>query len=112
VERELKESRIGASVGEDGVQGLRLAALLHDVAKPVTRRELEGRVLFVSHDSLGAGVIRRIGRRLGLAAWETDLMSTLTALHLKIGFMAIPRPTTRRRGSPGPPGCSARSSPS
>ena len=90
VERELEEGRIGARVGEDRMQGLRLAALLHDVAKPVTRGELEGRVLFVSHDSLGAGMVRRIGRRLGLTAWETDLTSTLTALHLKIGFMGHP----------------------
>jgi poly(A) polymerase len=40
VERELDEGRIGARVREDSVQGLRLAALLHDVAKPVTRGEL------------------------------------------------------------------------
>ena len=51
VERELEEGRLGARVGEDCVRGLRLAALLHDVAKPVTRGEFEGRVLFVSHDS-------------------------------------------------------------
>ena len=91
VERELEEGRVGARVGEDRVQGLRLAALLHDVAKPVTRGELEGRVLFVSHDSLGAGMVRRIGRRLDLSALETDLTATLTALHLKIGFMGNPR---------------------
>ena len=91
VERELDEGRVGARVRADSAQGLRLAALLHDVAKPVTRGELEGRVLFVSHDSLGAGMVRRIGRRLGLSAWETDLTSTLTALHLKIGFMSNPR---------------------
>jgi poly(A) polymerase len=105
VERELGEGRIGASVGEDSVQGLRLAALLHDVAKPVTRGELEGRVLFVSHDSLGAGVVRRIGRRLGLTAWETDLTSTLTALHLKIGFMGNPQtdyPPERLARAAGP----------
>jgi poly(A) polymerase len=105
VERELEESRIGASVGEDSVQGLRLAALLHDVAKPVTRGELEGRVLFVSHDSLGAGVVWRIGRRLGLTAWETDLTSTLTALHLKIGFMGNPQtdyPPERLARAAGP----------
>jgi poly(A) polymerase len=90
VERELDEGRIGARVREDGVQGLRLAALLHDVAKPVTQGEFEGRILFVSHDSLGAGMVRRIGRRLGLTAWETDLTATLTALHLKIGFMGNP----------------------
>jgi len=91
VERELREGRLGARVGEDRLQGLRLAALLHDVAKPVTRGELEGRVLFVSHDSLGAGMVRRIGRRLGLSEGETDLTATLTALHLKIGFMGNPR---------------------
>ncbi len=90
VERELEEGRVGARVREDRVQDLRLAALLHDVAKPVTRGEFEGRVLFVSHDSLGAGMVRRIGRRLGLSAGETDLASTLTGLHLKIGFMGNP----------------------
>jgi poly(A) polymerase len=105
VERELDEGRIGARVREDSVQGLRLAALLHDVAKPVTRGELEGRVLFVSHDSLGSGMVRLIGRRLGLMAWETDLTSTLTALHLKIGFMGNPRtdyPPERLARAAGP----------
>jgi len=91
VERELEEGRVGARVRDDRVLGLRLAALLHDVAKPVTRGELEGRVLFVSHDSLGAAMVRRIGGRLGLSAWETDLTATLTALHLKIGFMGYTR---------------------
>ena len=91
VECELQAGRLGAHVKEDRLQGLRLAALLHDVAKPVTRGELEGRILFVSHDSLGALMVRRIGRRLGLSAGETDLTATLTALHLKIGFMGHPR---------------------
>ncbi len=91
VERELGERRVGARVREERVEGLRLAALLHDVAKPVTRGEFEGRVIFVAHDSLGAGLVRRIGRRLGLSAGHTDLAATLTALHLKIGFMNNPR---------------------
>lgn len=91
VERELDENKVGAYVRDDRLKGLRLAALLHDVAKPVTRGELEGRILFVSHDSLGALMVRRIGRRLGLSAHDTDLTATLTALHLKIGFMAYPR---------------------
>ncbi|MBA2715051.1 MAG: HD domain-containing protein [Rubrobacteraceae bacterium] len=105
VERELEEGRVGARVREDRVRGLRLAALLHDVAKPVTRGELEGRILFVSHDSLGAAMVRRIGRRLGLSAGETDLTATLTALHLKIGFMGHPRtdyPAERLARAAGP----------
>lgn len=104
-ERELGEGWIGARVRGDRVRGLRLAALLHDVAKPVTRGELEGRVLFVSHDSLGAIMVRRIGSRLGLPAGETDLTATLTALHLKIGFMGHHRtdyPPERLARAAGP----------
>ena len=91
VEEELEVGRLGARVPAGRVEGLRLAALLHDVAKPVTRGELEGRVLFVAHDSLGAALARRICRRLDAPASHTDLAATLTALHLKIGFMENPR---------------------
>ena len=91
VERELVEGRTGARVGEEGRQGLRVVGLLHDVAKPVTRGEVEGRVLFVAHDALGARMAHLICRRLGLSARLTDLAATLTALHLKIGFMGNPR---------------------
>ena len=105
VQRELEENRLGARVGRDRVEGLRLAAALHDVAKPVTRGEVEGRVLFVSHDSLGAGLVRRVCRRLGLSAPLTDAAATLTALHLKIGFLKDHRtdyPPTRLARAAGP----------
>jgi poly(A) polymerase len=105
VERELSEGRVGARVREERVEGLRFAALLHDVAKPVTRGEFEGRVIFVAHDSLGAGLVRRIGRRLDRSAAHTDLAATLTALHLKIGFMNNPRtdyPPDRLARAAGP----------
>jgi len=91
VEKELAEDRIGARVGEEGGRGLRIVCLLHDVAKPITRGEVDGRVLFVAHDTLGARVAHHICRRLGLSARLTDLTTTLTALHLKIGFMGNPR---------------------
>ena len=91
VEEELEVRRLGARVPAGRVEGLRLAALLHDVAKPVTRGEIDGRVLFVAHDSLGAALARRICRRLDAPASHADLAATLTALHLKIGFMKNPR---------------------
>ncbi|BBL78229.1 hypothetical protein RxyAA322_00830 [Rubrobacter xylanophilus] len=90
VDEELRAGSLGARVEAGRVEGLRLAALLHDVAKPVTRGELGGRVLFVAHDSLGALLVRRICRRLGIPALHTDMVVTLTALHLKIGFMEHP----------------------
>ncbi len=91
VERELDEGRIGARVSEGAREGLRVAALLHDVAKPVTRGEIEVRVLFVAHDTLGARLAHHVCQRLGLSARTTDLTATLTILHLKIGFMGNPR---------------------
>lgn len=90
VDEELRLGSLGARVETGRVEGLRLAALLHDVAKPVTRGEVEGRVIFVAHDSLGALLVRRVCRRLGVAALHTDMAVTLTALHLKIGFMEHP----------------------
>ncbi len=50
-------------------------------------------------------MVRRIGRRLGLTARETDLTATLTALHLKIGFMGHSRtdyPPERLARAAGP----------
>ena len=91
VEDEIEEGRLGAKVGEDAREGLRLVGLLHDVAKPVTRTEFEGRAIFVAHDSVGARLAHKICRRLGLSARTTDLATALTALHLKIGFMSSER---------------------
>jgi poly(A) polymerase len=105
VEQELEERRIGARIRQDRIEGLRLAALLHDVAKPLTRGELDGRVLFVAHDTLGAALVLRVCRRLELSALVTDLAATLTALHLKIGFMKHPRtdyPPERLARAAGP----------
>jgi poly(A) polymerase len=105
VERELGKGRVGARIQKERVEELRLAALLHDVAKPVTRGQFEERVIFVAHDSLGAGLVRRICRRLDLSAEHTDLAATLTALHLKIGFMKNPRtdyPPNRLARAAGP----------
>jgi len=105
VERELEEGRVGARVPPGRVGGLRLAALLHDVAKPVTRGEWEGRVIFVAHDTLGGRMVRRICHRLGLSAALTDAAATLTVLHLKIGFMENPRsdyPPARLARAAGP----------
>ena len=90
VERELWEERLGARVRPTGVEGLKLAAALHDVAKPVTRGELGERVLRLPR------LFRRQARpadmlQARLSASLTDIAATLTALHLKIGFMESAR---------------------
>jgi poly(A) polymerase len=99
------EDGLGTRVPPERRDGLLLAALLHDVAKPLTRGEVNGRVLFVAHDSLGARLGAWICRRLGAGALETDLVATVTALHLGIGFMGSPRsgyPPERLARAAGP----------
>ncbi|MBA2693613.1 MAG: HD domain-containing protein [Rubrobacter sp.] len=91
VEVELAEGEVGARVCPEYLEGLRLAALLHDVAKAVTRGEYEGKAIFVAHDTLGAMMVRRICGRLSAGPLCTDIAATLTVLHLKIGFMASDR---------------------
>ncbi|MGI8649026.1 MAG: HD domain-containing protein [Rubrobacter sp.] len=85
---ELSERVVGAEI-PDGERrdALLLAALLHDVAKPVTRGEIRGRVVFVAHDTVGAILARSVCLQLGVSALQADAIITLTALHLKIGFM-------------------------
>jgi putative nucleotidyltransferase with HDIG domain len=58
---------------------LKLAALLHDVAKPETRRVVAGRIRFFEHDTLGAGRARAIGERLRLPVRVTAVVERLCA---------------------------------
>src|SRR5437899_3073923 len=52
-------------------QALKLAALLHDVSKPETRRAIGGPVRFFEHDLIGAERVRDIGERLRFPAAVT-----------------------------------------
>lgn len=64
-------------------QALKLAALLHDVAKPETSREIEGRQRFFGHDVVGAGRARGIGERLRLPGAVTVVLERLVRHHLR-----------------------------
>jgi poly(A) polymerase len=63
---------------------LRLAALLHDIGKPATRRhEARGRVSFHHHEVVGAKLVRK---RLSALKYPKDVIeavSRLTFLHLR-----------------------------
>jgi poly(A) polymerase len=76
---------------------LRWAALLHDVAKPHTRVELEGgRVGFPGHDSEGADIARAVLRRLRSSERLVDYAAALIRHHLRLGFLVHERPLDRR----------------
>jgi len=77
--------------------GLRLAALLHDAAKPQTRKVLPtGRVTFVGHDSEGAELARAVLRRLRASERLAGYVAGLTRHHLDLGFLVHERPLSRR----------------
>src|SRR5438874_80318 len=79
---------------------LKLAALLHDVSKPETRRRVEGRVRFFEHDVLGARRARAIGERLRLPERVTAVVERVVRHHLRpmhLGHAAAITPRARYR---------------
>ena len=63
---------------------LRLAALLHDIGKPATRRkEADGRVSFHHHEVIGAKLTRRRLRELRYPKAVVDEVAQLVFLHLR-----------------------------
>ena len=75
------EESVGGGV--DRARLLRLGALLHDVAKPETRRVVRGRVRFFEHDVLGAARARLIGERLRLPGRAVATVERLVRHHLR-----------------------------
>ena len=83
-------------------QALRLAALFHDIRKPQTRREVDGRIGFMGHDAQGAEAAAAI---LGRWKASNDLIrfcSMLVREHLALGFSIPSRPLGLRPGAPLP----------
>jgi poly(A) polymerase len=76
------ESGHDPSSGPDLV--LRLAALLHDIGKPRTRRfEGDGRVSFHHHEVVGAAMVRKRLRALRFSSHEVAAIGDLVELHLR-----------------------------
>jgi len=77
---------------------LKLAGLLHDLAKPETRFiNVQGETHFYGHDSLGARATGRIGRdRLRLSRAQTAMLSTLVAEHMRLHLLATAPDLTDR----------------
>lgn len=79
---DLETSAAGPVPGPDLV--LRLAALLHDVGKPATRRnEPGGRVSFHHHELVGAKLARKRLKALAFDKATTADVTDLIALHLR-----------------------------
>ena len=76
---------------------LRLAALLHDVAKPGTRSVREdGRVCFMKHTQLGGPQSEGICRRLHTSQVLARLVRRVVEQHLTLGFLLHQQPLPAR----------------
>lgn len=81
----------------DRAAGLRLGALLHDAAKPLTRGQLDdGRVIFPGHDVEGARLTRAVLARLRASERLRAHVAELARHHLRLGFLVHERPLSRR----------------
>lgn len=70
---------------------LRLAALLHDVGKPATRRfEPGGKVSFHHHDVVGAKLVRKRLTALRFSSDEVKAVAELVFLHLRFHGYSAP----------------------
>jgi len=60
---------------------VKLAALLHDVGKPVVVKDIDGERTFYNHEVIGASIARNIGQRLRLANKDLDRLTRLVRWH-------------------------------
>ncbi len=100
-ERGLRAARLLAEPLADGLTragALRWGALLHDIAKPVTRADLgDGRVGFPHHDREGAAMTRAILGRMRASERLIAHVAALARHHLRLGFLVHERPLGRRQ---------------
>lgn len=66
----------------DGIS--RLAALLHDVGKPATRTDVNGKVQFLKHEDVGADMARDIMTRLKYPNASIDTVGTVIKNHMRL----------------------------
>jgi poly(A) polymerase len=82
--------------GVDRALTLKMAALLHDVAKPETRRVIRGRIRFFDHDVIGAERVQAIGARFRLPGRVVDALARLVRHHLRPMHLVQAGVVTRR----------------
>ena len=76
---------------------LKLAGLLHDIAKPETKApDKTGRIRFFGHAEIGAEKAAAVLRRLRFSGAETRLVSLIIEDHLRPGQLSSVGPPTRR----------------
>jgi poly(A) polymerase/tRNA nucleotidyltransferase (CCA-adding enzyme) len=93
-------ARLEEDVGAGQRRGalFKLAALLHDVGKPVTRQiRDDGRITFYDHQAVGAEMAAQIGQRLRLPREAVSYLKLIVAEHMRPGQLRALGPDLTRR---------------
>lgn len=100
----LPEEQLRANLAEEPVEGrsrhalLKLAGLLHDVAKPQTKApDATGRIRFFGHTEQGAEMASNVMRRLRFGEREVAYAALLVGEHLRPLQLAAPGEAPTRR---------------
>ena len=67
---------------------LKLAAFLHDVGKPVSKRRIKAKICFHGHEKTGRNIVRGISDRLRLSGDERGALDRIIFWHLRPGYLA------------------------
>lgn len=67
---------------------IRLAALLHDIGKPDTKKIEKDRTSFHGHEHVGRNITRIIAKQLKLSVRERHLLEDMVLYHLRPGYLS------------------------
>ena len=67
---------------------LKMAALLHDIGKPETRRQEGRRVTFHTHEHKGERITRQVAKHLKLSVKERFFLEDAVRMHLRPGYLS------------------------
>ncbi len=76
---------------------LKLAALLHDIGKPITKTiEQNGKMRFLGHAQEGAALVAQLMKRLRFSNREIKIVQLMTEHHMRPGYLVGEDMPTRR----------------
>lgn len=75
---------------------VKLAALLHDIGKPDTKKIEDGRTSFHAHEHVGKRITRIVAKHLKLSVREGHLLEDMVLYHLRPGYLSnFKKPTEK-----------------
>lgn len=83
-------AHVNEALGGERSRGalLKLAALLHDIGKPDTRKKEDDRLTFHGHEHVGKRIVSAIARMLKLSTRERHILEDIVLWHLRPGYLS------------------------